>query len=73
MSNYKFTLSADGEELNVPMGKARNRYEYVSQYGLDAILERIYRSRAYNRAKTQDYSIKVHAIILPSGDAVTQF
>lgn len=71
MNRYQVILST-GETLNVPSDKARSRYESIATYGLQAVLERARRSRAYLRAVAQsDATIRV--IVCPNGDHVTQF
>lgn len=71
MSRYQVILNT-GEVVNVPNDKARTKYEYISDYGLQAVLERARRTRAYKRAAEQS-DAHIHAIVCPNGDEVTQF
>ena len=71
MSKYQVILST-GETVNVPNDKARTEYEYISQYGLQAVIERAKRTRAYKAAAEQD-GARIRAIVCPNGDEVTQF
>lgn len=71
MGIYHVILS-NGDTVRVPTDKARSRYEYISDYGLQAVLERAKRTRAYKTAvEADDATIKV--IVLPTGEEVTQF
>lgn len=71
MSKYQVELN-DGQIINVPADKARTKYEYISQYGLQAVLERAHRACAYiNANKSAD--VRIRAIICPDGDYITQF
>lgn len=72
MARYQVRLSND-VIINVPSDKARTQYEYISDYGLQAVLERVSRSRAFQQEKNQDPDVRVRAIICPSGEEVTQF
>lgn len=71
MSRYQVILNT-GEIINVPNDKARTKYEYISDFGLQAVLERAYRSRAYKKAVEQ-FEASVRTIVCPIGDEVTQF
>ena len=70
MSKYSVILS-DGSRINMPRDKARNKYEYISAYGLQAVIERVMRTRAYRKAQEAD--IRIWAIVCPDGTEVTQF
>ena len=73
MSNLKawsVTLK-DGTEINVP-GKAKTRYELISQYGHQAIIERVTRTRAYKKAIEEDDSNTIRSITTPKGETITQ-
>lgn len=72
MSRYQVILSND-EVIDVPNDKARNQYEYISVYGLQAVLERVQRARAYKAAQREDGDVTVRIIVCPNGDEVTQF
>lgn len=72
MARYQVRLSND-VVINVPSDKARTQYEYISQYGLQAVLERVTRSRAFQQEKNEDPDVRVRAIICPNGEEVTQF
>ena len=69
MSKYQVELS-NGDIINVPSDKARSRYEYISDYGLQAVLTRARRTRAVQAAAANDISIR--AVITPAGERVTQ-
>ena len=70
MSKYSVILS-DGSRINMPRDKARNKYENIAEYGLQAVLERVMRTRAYSKAQAAD--IHIRAIVCPDGTEVTQF
>lgn len=71
MARYQVILNT-GETINVPNDSARTKYEYISVYGLQAVLERASRTRAYRRAKSeQDATFAV--IVCPNGEEITQF
>ena len=72
MSRYKVELS-NGVVANVPSDRARTAYESVRDYGLQAVLERARRTRAYQAAKKADESATIRVIICPDGEEVTQF
>jgi len=61
-----------GEIINVPRDPARTRYESIKEYGLQAVLERARRTRAYKKLATEKDST-IRAIICPNGERVTQF
>ena len=71
MSRYKVVLS-NGVIVKVPRDKARSEYEYISMYGLQAVLQRARRSRGYRSAIAQS-DVTIRAIICPGGEYVTQF
>lgn len=72
MNRYQVIIGdgSTSKTVNVPSDRARNKYEYISAYGLEAVLERARRSRAY---KQYGEDARVEAIILPNGDEITQF
>lgn len=70
MRKYSVILY-DGSRIQMPLDKARNKYEYLSTYGLQAVLERVMRTRAYRKAQEAD--IRIRAIVCPNGSEVTQF
>ena len=70
MSKYSVIMT-DGNHIQMPRDKARNKYEYISAYGLQAVIERVMRTRAYRKAQAAD--IHVRAIVCPDGTEVTQF
>lgn len=75
MSNYKVILHAGiGYKdiiVNMPRDKARNEYEYISKCGLQAVIERCMRTRAYRKYHPFGYTI--HTIIRPDGEEIDQF
>ena len=71
MSKYQVILST-GETVNVPTDKARTKYEYISEYGLQAVIERAKRTRAY-KAAAEKHDAHIRTIVCPNGDEVTQF
>lgn len=71
MSRYQVELNT-GETINVPTDKARDAYEFISQYGLQAVLRRAKRTRAFQSA-VRESDAHIRAIICPNGDRVTQF
>lgn len=72
MTRYQVTLT-NGKTINVPSDKARTAYEEISQYGLQAVIERAKRTRAYKAAEKENEEIRVQIIICPNGEEVTQF
>lgn len=70
MGKYSVIMS-DGNHIQMPRDKARNKYENISEYGLQAVLERVMRTRAYSKAQEAD--IQIRAIVCPDGTEVTQF
>lgn len=70
MSKYSVILS-DGSRIQMPRDKAHNKYENISEYGLQAVLERVMRTRASRKA--QEVDIRIRAIVCPDGTEVTQF
>ena len=71
MSRYQVTLNT-GETINVPSDKARTQYENISIYGLQAVLERARRTRAYKKA-VKEADARINAIVCTNGEIVTQF
>ena len=71
MSKYQVILST-GETVNVPNDKARTKYEYISDYGMLAVLQRAKRTRAYKRAVEQ-HDATIRTIVCPNGAELTQF
>ena len=71
MAKYQVELS-NGAVINVPDDKARSPYEYISLYGLQAVLQCAKRARAYISAQ-READVWIRAIICPDGDRVTQF
>ena len=69
MSNQYQVELDNGVVLNVPKDKARSRYECISDYGMQAVLERARRTRVMRA----DPELRVRTIICPSGDEITQF
>ena len=72
MTRYQVILT-NGKTINVPSDKARTAYEEISQYGLEAVIERAKRTRAYKAAEKENGEVRVHTIICPDGEEVTQF
>jgi hypothetical protein len=72
MTRYKIELNT-GLIINVPNDKAHHEYEHIGTYGMGAVLERAYRTRAYKKAKANNPDIGVRAIICPNGERVTNF
>lgn len=70
MSKYSVILS-DGSRIQMQRDKAKSKYEYISTYGLQAVLERVMRTQAYRKAQEAD--IHILAIVCPDGTEVTQF
>ena len=71
MSKYSVIMT-DGNHIQMPRDKARsNKYENIAEYGLQAVLERVMRTRAYRKAQAAD--IHIRAIVCPDGTEVTQF
>ena len=71
MSRYQVILNT-GETINVPNDAARTEHEYIGVYGLQAVIERAKRSRAYKAAAKRD-DAQIRTIVCPDGDEVTQF
>ena len=71
MSKYQVILST-GETVRVPSDKARSNYEDIGEYGLQAVIQRAKRSRAYKTAVKQ-HDAHIRTIVCPNGDEVTQF
>lgn len=71
VARYQVTLST-GEIINVPNDKARTPYEYISTYGLNAVIERVKRTSAYKRA-VEKSDAHIRSIICPDGEEITQF
>lgn len=57
--------------IDVP-DRCANEYEKISKYGLNAVLERARRSRAYKTLVKQG-DLSIRSIILPNGERVTEF
>ena len=71
MKNYKIILQS-GKQINMPRDKARSKYEYLSLYGLQAVVERVSRSNQYKKAN-DEIDDHIRAIVLPNGKKVTAF
>lgn len=71
MSTYAVQMTS-GAIIPMPRDAARSQYEYISDYGLQAVLERIKRTPRYRAALRVDPDDRVAAIITPH-DYVTQF
>lgn len=71
MSKYQVILS-NGKTVNVPNDKAQSKYEYISDYGLQAVLIRAKRTRAYKAAVERD-DATIRVIVTPKGEEITQF
>lgn len=63
---YKVEYST-GFVANVP-ATVKTKYESISTYGVQAVLERAKRTNAYKREGGQ-----IRAIITPAGERITQF
>lgn len=72
MSKRYQVILSNGETISVPNDSARSQYEYISDYGLQAVLQRAKRTRAYKQAVERD-DATIRTIVLPSGEEVTQF
>lgn len=70
MSKYSVIMT-DGSRIQMPRDKAKSKYEYISTYDLQAVIERVMRTRAYRKAQAADIHIRV--IVCPDGTEVTQF
>ena len=57
--------------MGVPVGQT-NQYEDIKRYGYQAIIERFERHPAAIKARKMGNPIKIHAIIFPNGEIVTQ-
>lgn len=62
----------DGTELPVP-ATIKGKYEDIDLYGHQAVLERVYRTRAYKRAIKGNADNRIRTIVFQNGDHVTQF
>lgn len=72
MSGYKVELS-NGKSIDVPYGRAKNKKEYISIYGMQAILERVKRTNLMKHYKKMDADVKVIKIICPDGREIEDF
>ncbi len=70
MSAWYVEMS-DGSEISPPRDKARDKYEYISTYGFQAVIRRAKRTRRYKALTKGGHHIV--AIIFPDGGRVTQF
>ena len=75
MATYLKTWSVilkDGTVLPVP-ATIKGKYEDIELYGHQAVLERVYRTRAYKRAIKANDDNRIRTIVFPDGQHVTQF
>lgn len=77
MRKYWQVILKDGQRINVPSGKPQNEYEFISKYGVGAIIERVSRTSAAKKLVAdgivESSKYVVHTIIAPDGEEITQF
>lgn len=76
--NWSMTFDVLGEggrtfTVNMPRDKARSKYEYLSRYGVQAVIERCQRTREYARWYNNGWPIRNRYISAPDGTQITQF
>jgi hypothetical protein len=76
--NWSMTFNVLGQggrtiTVNMPRDKARSMFEYLSRYGVQAVIERCKRSREYRKWYDNEWPIRVRYITSPKGEIITQF
>lgn len=71
MSKNWQVVMQSGLTLEMPRDAARSEYERLSVYGLQAVLERVRRTKGYKIAIDDGDSIAM--VVTPKGDEITQF
>ena len=72
MKNYSVVFNNNDETIVcMPRDKARSQYEYISDYGLQAVIARIKRTKIGNKLISDGFRIRT--IITPKGEEITNF
>jgi hypothetical protein len=70
--NTNWTIVSNGNHYNVPKN-IKNEYEKISIYGINAVIERFKRTRAYKHIYNNHGIVQIDCLISPSGKEITQF